>query len=418
MEMIYSFVSTFIELSAFMILWCKFSLKKEKVLLKNLAIIFISSFVMTVTTFLPINYNIILSYVMLVCLMSLFHSKSFIKSLIEFAITLLIIMILQLIVIFILKIFTSKIYLKSSEFDSIVQAFVLLFSIIIYYVVPQKNIYSITDISSKILYYIVINFIGYVVICKMVWEYNKEIILNNIIAFMTMIIIIFFLNLFLCYNIVKMDEERKIIEIHNRYSPIIENITEEIRCKQHDFKNHLNTIQGIIEIAKEGELRENLKTYIKSLNNVTKDIEDVFYIDNLIIRSIIYSKITDSQKSKIDFKYFVDNDLLKWKVKDYELSEILTNILNNAFEASSDSTDKVVSLSIFNEKDKNVIKIINSVNSIKLENVNKMFNRGFSTKEGQNRGYGLYNVKKIVESKGGKIQLSFQNNNICLKISL
>ncbi|APM40819.1 sensor histidine kinase [Clostridium kluyveri] len=418
MEMIYSFASTFIELSAFMILWCKFSLKKEKVLFKNLAIIFMSSFVMTVTTFLPINYNIILSYVTLVCLMSLFHNKSFIKSLIEFVITLLIIMILQLIVIFILKIFTSKIYLKSFEFDSIVQAFVFLFSVIIYYFVPQKNIYSITDISSRILYYIVINFIGYVVICKMVWEYNKEIILNNIIAFMTMIIIIFFLNLFLCYNIVKIDEEKKIIEIHNRYGPVIENITEEVRCKQHDFKNHLNTIQGIIEVANEGELRENLITYIKSLNKVTKDIEDVFYIDNLIIRSIIYSKITDSQKSKIDFKYFVDNDLTQWKVKDHELSEILTNILNNAFEASSDSIDKIVSLNIFNEKDKNIIKIINSVNLVKLENVNEMFNRGFSTKEGQNRGYGLYNVKKIVESKGGKIQLSFENNNICLKISL
>lgn len=139
MEMIYSFVSTFVELSAFMILWCKFSLKKEKVLLKNLAIIFISSFVMTVTTFLPINYNIILSYVTVVCLMSLFHNKSFIKSLIEFAITLLIIMILQLIVIFILKTFTSKIYLKSFEFDSVVQAFVFLFSVIIYYFVPQKT---------------------------------------------------------------------------------------------------------------------------------------------------------------------------------------------------------------------------------------------------------------------------------------
>lgn len=418
MEMIYSFVSTFIELSAFMILWCKFSLKREKVLLKNLAIIFVSSFVVAITTFLPGYYNIVLGYGTVVCLISLFHNKSFIKSFIEFIITSVIIIILQLIAIYILKTFILKIHLKSFEFDSIVQASILLFSIIIYYVMPEKNIYSITAVDSKILYYIVINLIGYAIICKIIWEYNKEIILNNVIAFMAMIIIIFVLNLFLYYNIVKMDEEKKIIEIHNRYSPVIENITEEIRCKQHDFKNHLNTIQGIIEVAKEGELRENLKTYIKSLNNITKDIEDVFYIDNLIIRSIIYSKITDSQKSKMDFKYFVDNDLIQWKVKDYELSEILTNILNNAFEASSDSSDRVVSLSIFNEKDKNVIKIINSVNSVKLENVNEMFNRGFSTKEGQNRGYGLYNVKKIVESKGGKVQLSFQDNNICFKISL
>jgi soluble cytochrome b562 len=416
MEMTNSFVSTFIELSAFMVLWCKFSLKKEKVLLKNLAIMFISSFVMTITTCLPSYYSIALSYLTLICLMSLFYNKRFVKSFVEFAITLLIIMILQLISMYILKAFTSKIYLKSFEFDTIVQFCVLLFSVIIYYFIPQKNIYSITAINSKILCYIVINFIGYAVICKIVWEYNKEIILNNVIVFMVMIIIIFFLNLFLCYNIVKIDEEKKIIEIHNKYSPIIENITEEIRGKQHEFKNYLNTINSIIQVANEGELKENLRTYIKSLKNVNKDIENIFHIDNLIVRSIIYSKLSDSGKNKIDFKYFVSNDLSQWKVKDYELSEILTNILNNAFEAARDSSDKIVTLNIFNEKDKNIIEITNSSALVKLENINKMFNRGFSTKEGQNRGYGLYNVKKIVESNGGKIQLSFENNNICLKI--
>ncbi len=418
MERIYSFVSTFIELSAFMLLWCKFSLKKEKVLLKNLSIIVISTLVMTITTPLPIYYNIALSYVTLVCLMSLFHNKSFVKSFIEFAITLLIIIILQLIAISILRTFTSKIYLKSFEFDTIIQLFVFLFSAIIYYFTPRKNIYSITDINSKILYYIVINFIGYVVVCKIVWEYNKEIILNNVIVFISIIIIIFFLNLFLCYNIAKIDKEKKIIEIHNKYTPIIDNITEEIRRKQHDFKNHLNTINGIIQVSSEGELKEGLTTYIKSLKNVNKDIENVFYIDNLIVRSIIYSKFSDSEKSKINFKYFVSNDLSQWKVKDYELSEILTNILNNAFEAASDSNDKVVTLNIFNEEDKNIIEITNSAASVKLENINEIFNRGFSTKEGQNRGYGLYNVKKIVESNGCKIQLSSENNNVCLKILL
>lgn len=418
MEIVKDFINTFIELSAFMILWCKFNLKIENILLKNISIAFISSLVMAVTYSTHSYYTIILSYIITVCLISFFYKEKISKSLLGFCIVLIFIMILQLILIYILQFFALSRHIGSFTFDTSVQISILLFSIMIYYFLPNKKIYIANELNFKILFYIIINFIGYILICKIVWEYNKSLVLNNITIFIIMLIIIFFLNLVLCYNIVKINEEKKIIEIHNKYSPIIENIIEETRRKQHDFKNFLNTINGIVQVAKDEELRESLTTYIKSLNYFTKNIEDIIYVDNVILRAIIYSKLCEAEKKHISFSYFVSNDLLKWRIKDYELSDIITNLLNNAFEAVENNSEKVVVLNIFKDENKNIMELKNSGGLINPENIKYIFNKGFSTKRGKNRGYGLYNVKKIVESNGGAIQLSFDDSYICFKILL
>lgn len=416
MDMLKSFSVTFIELSSFMILWSKFSLKKEKVIIKNFVIVFITSAVVAAAYSINNYYSMICNYIVILCLISFFHDNNFIKSLIEVCINTLLLMISQLITMYLIKIFFPNWDMESFTFSLSIAVTIFILAVIIYYFAPDKNIYRTIELNSKILYYIVINFIGYILICKIIWEYNEKLILNNIIVFIVMLIAIFILNLFLCYHIVKINEEKKLIELHNRYNPIIENIIEEIRRKQHEFKNHLNTINGIVQVSKEEELKNSLITYIRSLNNSVKSIEDIIYIDSLVLRAIIFSKCYEAEMKNIKLSWSISNDLEKWNVKDYELSEILTNLLNNAFEAANNSTDRIVTLNIFKDENKNIIEVKNSGQLIKIENIKKIFNRGFSTKEGKNRGYGLYNVKKIAESNGGKIQLFFDNSYICFKV--
>lgn len=418
MEIVKDFINTFIELNAFMILWCKFSLKTENILFKNISIAFISSFVSVAIYSISGNYIMILNYITMVSLISFFYKEKFLKSFLGFCITLLTVIILELILIYMLKFFISSKYVGSFNFDASIGLIIFLISLLIYNFAPSKKVYSIVEMNSKIVFYMIINFSGYILICKIVWEYNKNLILNNIMMFISMLIVIFILNLFLCYNIFKINEEKKLAEIQNKYNPIIENIIEEIRCKQHDFKNHLNTINGIVQVAKEEELRESLTIYINSLNNFTKDIENIIYIDNLILRAIIYSKLCEAERKSINFSYSVSNDLFKWSIKDYELSDILTNLLNNAFEAVDGKLEKTVTLSVFKDENKNIIELKNSEDSIKPEDIKRIFNRGFSTKSRKNRGYGLYNVKKIVEANGGTIQLSFENFYVCFRILL
>ncbi len=94
--------------------------------------------------------------------------------------------------------------------------------------------------------------------------------------------------------------------------------------------------------------------------------------------------------------------------------------MDNAFEAvlNSKVDFKKVFLNIGYLEENCIIEIGNTGERIEFNDISKIFNVGYTTKEGENRGYGLYNVKKIVESYGGRIQLSFENNFTIFSIKL
>ncbi|NFG25256.1 GHKL domain-containing protein [Clostridium botulinum] len=408
------FIITFIELSAFMTLWGKFILEKEKKLVKNLIIILISGFIMVITTNMKIYYNMIFSYTILIFLVAYFYHKKFIHVILEFCLILILIMLLQLIVIFSLNFFNLNNYLEPFLFDIITNFIILIISICIYNLIPKKI--NILKVNSNVTYYFIINFSAYIITFKILWEYNKSIVLNNVFLIIFIQTILLILNIILYQYIFKLNEEKKYMLIQNMYNPVIVNIIEEVKSKQHDFKNHLNTINGILDTTDKDNLRNYLKEYIYTLNCSTKSLDDILYINDPIVGAIIYNKLCKAKKNNIKFLYFVNTDLKELRFKSYELSEILNNLLDNAFEAVENSINKKVILNITFENNNNILEIKNEGIPINITNISKIFKRGFSTKKGNNRGYGLYNVKKIVEQNGADIQLFFEDNYTIFRI--
>jgi two-component system sensor histidine kinase AgrC len=225
------------------------------------------------------------------------------------------------------------------------------------------------------------------------------------------------LKIFLYYYIVKISEDKKALEVQNKYNPILIDIVEETRRKQHDFKNYLNTINAIVEVTSEEEIKHELKNYIASSKHLNKSIEDIMYIDNIVIKAIIYNKLCEADRLNIKVLFNVANNSLENSLNDYEISDILNNLLDNAFEAVINSAnDKVVILNILTEGNINILEVRNAGITLKPDNIENIFERGFSTKKGENRGYGLYNVKKIAEKNGSDVQLFFEDNYTVFKI--
>ena len=128
--------------------------------------------------------------------------------------------------------------------------------------------------------------------------------------------------------------------------------------------------------------------------------------------------MSEANRLNIKLLFNVTNNSLENSLNDYEISDILNNLLDNAFEAiKNSSNDKVVILNICTEGSNNIVEVKNSGITIKPENISNIFDIGFSTKEGKNRGYGLYNIKKIVEKTGSDLQLIFEDNYTVFKIS-
>ncbi|MEQ8156990.1 MAG: GHKL domain-containing protein [Clostridiaceae bacterium] len=149
------------------------------------------------------------------------------------------------------------------------------------------------------------------------------------------------------------------------------------------------------------------------------DTDYIIQVKDEIIAAIIYNKVCEAKDKYIDFTYEIDNNV-DLEVSDYELSEILNNLLDNAFEAviKIQAAERKVELKIYREKENKIVEVKNTIAAEEMDQTSMFFNKGFSTKREEGHGYGLYNVKRLIESNKGKIQLVLESNFIKIKINL
>ncbi|MFD2213062.1 sensor histidine kinase [Metabacillus endolithicus] len=87
-----------------------------------------------------------------------------------------------------------------------------------------------------------------------------------------------------------------------------------------------------------------------------------------------------------------------------EIITIIGNLIDNAFESVIFQDKRNVSFSITNLGNEIIIEVTDSGNGLSKEQFDTLFAVGFSSK-GENRGYGLYNVKRIVDALNGNIDV-------------
>lgn len=93
------------------------------------------------------------------------------------------------------------------------------------------------------------------------------------------------------------------------------------------------------------------------------------------------------------------------------LTEAISNILKNAFEASKSASDRKIALEIFNELNFVVINITDHGEGIDRHDLRHIFKPFFSTKtSGNNQGLGLAFTKKIINFHNGTIYVHSKKN--------
>lgn len=124
------------------------------------------------------------------------------------------------------------------------------------------------------------------------------------------------------------------------------------------------------------------------------------------------------KKYNINFDYKIENNVLDNILSYHEISNVLNNLLNNAFEEviKDECIKKNIQVKIFNENKTSHLIIKNQVVNPNNINLNEMFTRGYSTKNTGTRGYGLYNVQTIVNSHKGNIKINVVYGEIIFDI--
>lgn len=185
-----------------------------------------------------------------------------------------------------------------------------------------------------------------------------------------------------------------------------------LRAQSHEFKNKLHTIAGLLQLGKYNKALN----FIMDINEKSQDTVDIIVkrIKDPLIGGLLLGKLVLAKEKKI--KLIFDKRCNIYSIFPQEVNgqliSILGNLIDNAFEAVDplkSKSNRKVRLLINETEEEILIEVEDWGIGIAANDIEKIFNRGFTTKGTENRGIGLALIKNFVKAKKGTI--AYQNKS-------
>lgn len=210
-------------------------------------------------------------------------------------------------------------------------------------------------------------------------------------------------------------EQASIIEKEKQYyqkeAMIIQQKQELQRQFQHDLKNKMQILRSLAD--KEDIVA--IKKYLSDLGTKEKEQEIFSNTGNLIVDSIVNSKLQDAKEMGIEI---TSNVVLPASVKlnTDDMVVILGNLLDNAIEACDKvKAEKYIKLFMYYEEGCIFVRIINSFDQI----INKYNGELVTIKKDKSlHGFGIKSVKSTVEKYNGIIEIVSEGKEFSVDIML
>ena len=250
---------------------------------------------------------------------------------------------------------------------------------------------SILSFSISYITFYILNFGYNFFISKFICNYFFICIIKIFINF-----IVFFICIFLCYKFIKLLNSSNLnyINLNNLNNKIKhkDNIIKKLRMQKHDYLKHLQVVNSLLNNNLSNDAKEYIKNISNSFKRKTSRYGKVSYLD-----AIASVKYEECLIKNIAFDFYIQDFIDNLVIEPNEISSVLLNIIDNAIEALSlvKKDNKYIKLFVYEDEFQYVISIKN--NGPKIYNTESIFNEGFSTKDGENRGYGLYLTKNILD---------------------
>jgi len=221
------------------------------------------------------------------------------------------------------------------------------------------------------------------------------------------------------------------IQMYKMYTRPLEELIREIRARQHEFRNHLNAILNMhLTVDTYDELVRTQADYILSVaDDKRNSYLPLLRISDKILAGFLYTKLV-SPKKDVDFSVEIGANRIVTNAMEKDIIEVIGTLIDNAVDAS-DEENRIIRMFLSSYgadtkdtvDDRLIFEIMNEHPPIPMKELTRFFERGYSTKSAKgNRGYGLYNARRIVKEYKGEIILENRTiegrNYICFHIEL
>ena len=185
-----------------------------------------------------------------------------------------------------------------------------------------------------------------------------------------------------------------------------------------NFEKNYKKLENLLSDYKAGTISNNkiekFSTEISStVESLEKNIESIkmelaiFYNTDIFatVKEVLAAVSPDLRKENIIFKYFLiksDVDAIGF-IDKFDFSTIFNELIRNAINSMFSTLTKEIKVKIDIQDEKILIEVTDSGYGIKKENINKIFDRDYSTKK--DGGFGLFHAKNTLGKYNGKIKV-------------
>lgn len=274
--------------------------------------------------------------------------------------------------------------------------------------------------ENRYINFIAINLFLYAFIYKILWDYDESIVRENMLYFGIAMLLLLVVNYFVHREVATISERNKALEVQEQMRETLEQMILEIRSKQHEYKNNLTTIIGILETNPADEASAKIEDFLNDIYVHDAFDSELLQIDRDIVKAVLFMKRSEAHERGIKFTYDCQVSLVDLSVLDYEISLVLNNMINNAFEAVQFDDEPWVALEIGFDAQENAFyfQTKNAGHSVEPAHLLKLTDKNFSTKSAKEktRGFGLWTIKNIAKKYNGHLELYFENEDIVIKV--
>lgn len=236
---------------------------------------------------------------------------------------------------------------------------------------------------------------------------EKRYLIYIAFGLLAMNIIVFYLINDILKREARIREDRLLLErVKNEtgmYRTISENYDKQ-RKREHEYQNQLACIAALARDHRVDEINKYLKKY----NNEILTRTDLIDTNHVIVNAILNSKYQEARKKGIVFAVKV-NDLSQVKLKDEDIVLILSNLLNNAIEASEVCNPAVIRLKFVKEGHQVILSVVNTCSKEPFTDGDKFITT--KAEDTDTHGIGISNIKETVEKYGGSCVIKYDNKS-------
>lgn len=190
----------------------------------------------------------------------------------------------------------------------------------------------------------------------------------------------------------------------------VRHLNENIRKLKHDIKNHMMVIASYLNSEDYNSARDYTSEILDKLNSVHSYIET----GNTLLNHIINQKFKLAKSKGISVKAEIEN-LSFARMKSLDFSAILSNLLDNAIEASEKEEKSQIIVFIVKKRCYETIVVKNYISQSVLENNSSLTS---SKKEKTSHGMGVNQIKSLVEKYNGLYEFYEEDGFFCAGIMI